>query len=111
MYTKLTEKDFHKTNGTHYLAAIDTKYRDLLGKLGAPTFEDPSGDDKVQKEWVFYNDDEVFTVYDWKTWDEEYTMNELTRWHVGGVSDPSNFIKWLEKKMYNNKRKITIDIW
>jgi len=102
MYKKLTEKDYSKTNGTHYLTTIDTKYRDLLGKLGAPTFEpEDSGDGKVMYEWVFYNDDEVFTIYDWKTYDEEYTKYEYTDWHVGGVGKPDKFVDWIYERLYN----------
>lgn len=73
----------------------DVTYDELVSILGEPTFDTPSGDGKVQKEWVVYftypyelQGDKVycFTIYDWKTYDEEYTITENRKWNIGGHS-------------------------
>ena len=58
-------------------------YRDLVNKLGQPTVIG-SGDDKVQYEWIMKFEDQIFTIYDWKTYDAEYTEYELDTWSIGG---------------------------
>ena len=73
-------------------------YRDLVNKLGEPTVIG-SGDDKVQYEWIMEFKGEVFTIYDWKTYNAEYTEYELDTWSIGGndqsakiASEFKNFI-------------------
>ena len=74
-------------------------YRNLVELLGEPTFDEPSGDDKVQKEWVIEYGNEIFTVYDWKTYDVDYTVNELDSWSIGGKgSNPDELITALQAK-------------
>lgn len=54
--------------------------------LGAPEYEDNSGDDKVNMEWIMETSDgTVFTIYDWK---EYMPLNEnaVISWHIGGYS-------------------------
>jgi len=58
-------------------------FKDLVHKLGEPTIIG-SGDDKVQYEWIIEYEDRVYTIYDWKTYDPEYTEYELTVWSIGG---------------------------
>lgn len=58
-------------------------FRDLVNKLGEPTVIG-SGDNKVQYEWIMHFEGEIFTIYDWKTYDVEYTEQELTTWSIGG---------------------------
>jgi hypothetical protein len=82
---------------------INCTYQDLIRVLGEPTYPEVSGDDKVQKEWVVMYNGEVFTVYDWKTYDEEYTMNELDQFHVGGKTNASDFILELEEMISNKE--------
>ena len=82
---------------------INCTYQDLVRVLGEPTYPEASGDDKVQKEWVVAYNGEVFTVYDWKTYDEEYTMNELDQFHVGGKTNASDFILELEEMISNKE--------
>ena len=36
--------------------------------------------------WVVTFGNRVYTIYDWKTYDREYTINELNTWSIGGVS-------------------------
>ena len=58
-------------------------YYELVHTLGEPTYNVASSDDKVQVEWVIEWQDEVYTIYDWKTYDREYTINELNTWSIG----------------------------
>ena len=80
-------------------------YSDILRVLGEPTFNEPSSDGKTQIEWVVAHKADVFTVYDWKTFDLDYTLNQLNNWSVGGKSDPTDFIrefrKQLEEKLHS----------
>jgi hypothetical protein len=49
----------------------------------------------------------MFTIYDWKTYDVEYTECELRQeWSIGGNDNPSGFKKLVYKKIndyYNEK--------
>ena len=78
------------------------KYSQLIRALGQPTFEEESGDGKVQFEWVFNFNGEVFTLYDWKTYDIEYSINELTTWNVGGKTYAGEFIDHIESLIKAN---------
>ena len=69
-----------KVNGTYKIGSLDGLYfKDLVAKLGNPSVVG-SGDDKVQYEWLMEFEGEIFTIYDWKTYDPEYTEHELTIW-------------------------------
>jgi hypothetical protein len=74
-------------------------YSQLVEVLGEPTFPTESGDGKIQKEWVIRGGNDVFTIYDWKTYDVEYTTTQLTRWNIGGKVSAGNFIEKIEKKL------------
>ena len=89
----------NKAIGTVNQGEIQATYQDLIRVLGEPTYSTPSGDNKVQKEWVVEYNGEVFTIYDWKTYDEEYTMNELDEFNVGGRTYAGWFITALENKI------------
>jgi len=78
---------------------IGPTYSNLVEIMGEPTFSEESGDGKIQKQWVIRDGDDVFTIYDWKTYDNEYTENVLVRWNVGGKSYAGNFIEKIEKKI------------
>lgn len=75
--------DFKMVIGSSLGGYIKATYNQLVNVLGEPTCPNPSGDDKVQKEWVVKYKGEYFTIYDWKTYDVNYTMNELDHFHVG----------------------------
>jgi hypothetical protein len=71
-------------NGTFKIGSLNgIYYRDLVEKLGEPTVIG-SGDDKVQYEWIMKFAGQIFTIYDWKTYDAEYTEYELDTWSIGG---------------------------
>ena len=74
----------NEVNGTYKIGSLNgIYYRDLVNKLGEPTVIG-SGDDKVQYEWIMKFEDRIYTIYDWKTYDAEYTEYELDTWSIGG---------------------------
>lgn len=86
-------------SGTSLQGYINATYSQLLETLGKPTYDEPSGDDKVQVEWVVEFNDNIFTIYDWKTGSREYTENELMEFNVGGTTSASNFINEVESQI------------
>ena len=97
----LRSKEFasNQVCGTSLKGYTKATYKRLVEVLGPPTFNEASADDKTQVEWVVKFRNNYFTIYDWKTFDREYTMNELTIVHVGGKIDAFNFIVALENKL------------
>ncbi len=79
----------HQTHRLRYLTDVD--YYDLVRIFGQASIPVESGDGKVQKEWVFEYKGEIFTVYDWKTYDEQETMTNLFTWSLGGKSFNQEF--------------------
>ena len=89
-----------KANGTYKIGSLDGLYfRDLVRKLENPTVVG-SGDDKVQYEWVMEFEGEIFTIYDWKTYDPEYTEQELTTWSIGGNEDSAALLFAFKEYIY-----------
>jgi hypothetical protein len=97
----LRNQDFasDKTCGTSLKGYTHATYKRLVEVLGPPTFSEASLDDKTQVEWVVKFKNDYFTIYDWKTYDREYTMNTLEIFHVGGKIDALDFIIALENKL------------
>jgi hypothetical protein len=93
------ENEEFSTNGTSRAGYIDATYNQLIKTLGEPTFDTPSGDNKVQKEWVVEFEGNIYTVYDWKTYDVNYTMNELNEFNVGSKGNARKFIESLTKEI------------
>ena len=66
---------------------IVTNYPKLIEILGRPTFDDNTGQDKTNMEWVCRSREGfVFTIYDWKEYEplnEEYEYG----FHIGGFSE------------------------
>ena len=89
----------NKVYGTSLKGYISATYKQLVAILGEPTFNSPSGDNKTQVEWIVKFKNNYFTIYDWKTYDREYTLNELSVFHVGGKVDASEFIIALDDKI------------
>jgi hypothetical protein len=85
--------------GTSLQGYINATYSQLLEVLGKPTYDEPSGDDKVQLEWVIEFKGNIFTIYDWKTGSREYTENELTEFNVGGTTSAADFIQEVESQI------------
>jgi len=83
-----------QTDGTSKVGSLENiNYRDLVTILGEPTYDGPSGDGKVQFEWVLKYNGKIFTIYDWKTFDREYSEYDLTTWSIGGGGDSAIHIK------------------
>lgn len=103
MYTKIENKQeaWEKGIGTSLSGYLtDVTYYALVQVFGEPTLPNPSPDNKVQKEWVFEDEyGNIFTIYDWRTFDLDRTMNELTTWNVGSKVDASLFIQWIQHKL------------
>ncbi len=88
-------------SGTSLKGYINATYSQLLEVLGKPTYDEPSGDDKVQVEWVVEFEGDIFTIYDWKTGSREYTENELKTFNVGGNTSAFDFIQEVETLIKN----------
>lgn len=74
-----------RISGTHLIGYLDNvTYNDLLHALGEPIFNEASGDDKVQFEWVVQFDYSYYTIYDWKTYDRDFSRSYLRQWNIGG---------------------------
>jgi|14BtaG_2_1085337.scaffolds.fasta_scaffold02965_14 hypothetical protein len=83
---------YNATHQTHRLRSLtDVDYYDLVRIFGQASIPVESADGKVQKEWVFDYKGEIFTIYDWKTYDEHETMTELFTWNIGGKSFDQEF--------------------
>jgi hypothetical protein len=94
------ENDTDVANGTFKIGSLDGLYfRDLVEKLGEPTVTG-SGDDKVQYEWIIKFEGEIFTIYDWKTYDQEYTEHELTTWSIGGNANSAALLFAFKEYIY-----------
>lgn len=81
-------------------------YQDLVNALGEPTFNEPSGDDKTQMEWVIEFKGNRYTIYDWKTYDRGYTETELTKWNIGSMFNAYDFIEEMETVINERRKKI-----
>lgn len=94
-------------HGTHKLASLhNVRFTDLVQMFGSPTYKEPSDDNKVQVEWVINHDNSIYTIYDWKTYDINYTLEELDRWSVGGKKGVSDsFIQEVFKLCENKCEK------
>ena len=94
--------------GTHLQGYIEAAFPDLEKAFGKP-IDRPDGY-KVSGEWIFEGDGgEVFTLYDWKCtnlYDSDFESVESFRanprpqtFNVGGRTDATVFILWLNKKI------------
>jgi hypothetical protein len=93
-----------RTSGSSFAGYLKQgiKFADLCQAFGESTYKPKdSGDGKVQYEWVFEFKGNVFTIYDWKTYNEEITINEYDRWHVGGKTNAAEFISTVEQLCQN----------
>ena len=76
------------TDGSSWFGdLILTNYPKLIEILGTPTYENNTGWEKVNMEWVCESRDGfVFTIYDWKEYEplnEEYNYG----FHIGGFNE------------------------
>ncbi len=87
------------TSGSSLKGYIHATYSQLVDLLGQPTFDEPSGDGKTQVEWIVGFEDDIFTIYDWKTYDRNYTENQLSTFNIGGKTSAYDFIDYLESRI------------
>jgi hypothetical protein len=81
---KLTEKS---ANGTSfYDTVIRTTVNKLVEAVGKAQWENNSGDDKTNFNWICETEDgDVFTIYDWKEY-RSIRLDETIEFHIGGES-------------------------
>jgi len=75
--------------GTSLQGYINATFDELFEELGAPTYDEPSGDGKVDVEWCLrFEDGTLATIYNWKDYDNGVKCKSggLYRWHIGGKS-------------------------
>jgi hypothetical protein len=73
--------------GTSLQGYVKASYDQLVKVFGDPTYNETSGDDKVDFEWVLkFNDGTEATIYNWKDYDGGlYAMSTPDyTWHIGG---------------------------
>ncbi len=59
-------------------------YKDLVRLFGPPSFYPQDyNDEKSYYGWVVLWEDKYYHIYDWKTYDEDYTLTELDVWNIG----------------------------
>lgn len=82
---------------------IGITYDDLVNMFGEPVLKpEDSGDGKVNYEWVVDFEGDVFTIYDWKYFDEaDFVKNKLGHdggisFHVGGKGYTGNFVDFID---------------
>jgi len=82
----------YDTNG---FSKVDTlrgvTYFELVRALGNPTESFLEEGDKSTCNWIVTFGDRVYTIYDWKTYDIEYTISELNTWMIGGAASSMDF--------------------
>ena len=102
---KKLSKHQARNKGGHKIGTLHgITYNDIIKTFGKPTFNpEDSGDGKVNFEWVIEYKDRYFSIYDYKTWDQEYTKTKLTEWSVGGQGYAFDFIDAVESKIASNK--------
>ena len=81
-------KPLNNTNlvsGTSFFGTTITATIDQLEEvIGEPTYEENTGEDKVNFEWdMQLEDGTVFTIYDWKEYRPIYRDEKIV-WHIGG---------------------------
>ncbi len=77
-----------KTSGSSLVGYVPTSYEELVNAFGEPSYTEPSGDGKVQKEWNLEFELEdgnyvVATIYDYCVGERGY-LEPGYEWHVGG---------------------------
>lgn len=81
----MAKKSKKSPNGTSFHSTtLSCSANDLKRILGEPTYEDNTGEDKVNFEWHCETENgKVFTIYDWKEYRRLKETEEI-EWHIGG---------------------------
>jgi len=101
--SKTADMIWDAISGISYVGTVNVTYRDLVRKLGQPTFKRKDmkpyskGGDKIRVEWVVLVGDKVFTIHDWKS--DRPVMKE-NEWDISGPKgawkECQALIAWLE---------------
>lgn len=95
--------------GTWYKGVkINAFYDELESVLGEPTYITPNEDQSVYRSWVCRWNSDTYEIYDYNTYSEDYTLNYLRLWNVGGSdgSDAHEFAQMIEQAIKENKNGI-----
>jgi hypothetical protein len=86
MFTRtLYGNETNAVDGTSFKGYIKATRSQLESVFGKPSYETPSGDDKVTTEWVVEIDGTLATIYDWKRYElGTPDSDELIYWNIGG---------------------------
>ena len=108
--SKYITTDAVNTNGSFKIGTLeDMTYLDIMKRVGPPTIFYDGNDKKVQCEWIFKVNGDIFTIYDYKAWSETYTFNELNHWSIGGFANTDKnmqilidyLVLWTDKAKIN----------
>ena len=81
---------------------ISSTLKKLTEKLGEPTFDQNTGDDKVNVEWELETSKGIpFTIYDWKLY-RVLDEGRIIDFHIGGFSRSDTFDARAELKVILN---------
>jgi len=79
----MAKKTYQDTDGTSFHGVTIRATVDQLTKAFGESYDNNSGDDKVNFEWDMETDEgEVFTIYDWKNY-RKLKLDEYVVWHIG----------------------------
>ena len=83
----MAKKTNQNANGTSFHdVTFKASVQQLTNVFGEPYYGYNTGEDKINFEWVLETDDEeVFTIYDWKEY-RELDPDETIEWHIGSHS-------------------------
>jgi hypothetical protein len=81
---KATHKDISLGG---YVGKVMTDYDELYELFGEP--EGPSGDNKVQAEWIIKFNNIAARIYDYKNYGKDPEENIL--WHIGGPNGKNSY--------------------
>jgi len=113
--SKYITTDGVNTNGSSRIGSLNhITYKDIIKRVGSPTINYDGAHDKVNVEWIFKVNGDIFTIYDYKSWSETHTFEQLNNWSVGGFENTDKnmqilidyLILWTDQeKIYNTLKK------
>ena len=113
--SKYMTTDGINTNGSSRVGSLNHMgYKDIVKRVGPPTINYDGAHDKVNVEWIFKVNGDIFTLYDYKSWSETYTFDLLNHWSVGGFENTDEnmqilidyLVLWTDQaKIYNTLKK------
>ena len=96
-FKTLTNEEHYHHGGSWKVGNLNNVcYQELVDIFGQPTYPTESGDFKVQVEWAIeVNDGDkvyILRIYDWKTYDRDYTLSQLRTWSIGGNDEGNPYL-------------------